>query len=112
MTSSELPGAYKGTGPIRLGPHHYDLFNLVTYSQALSSNTVVLGLGLQPMNFGAHRYSVLSNIVLIKRFTCTKEKVTGNPLQSSCLESSIDRGAWLATVHGITKTQTRLNDYH
>ena len=25
-TSSELPGAYKRTSPIRLGPHHYDLF--------------------------------------------------------------------------------------
>ena len=27
----------------------------------------------------------------------------GNPLQSPCLENSMDRGAWLATVHGITK---------
>ena len=30
----------------------------------------------------------------------------GNPLQYSCLESSMDRGAWLATVHGVTKSQT------
>ena len=27
----------------------------------------------------------------------------GNPLQYSCLENSIDRGAWWATVHGVTK---------
>ena len=27
----------------------------------------------------------------------------GNPLQYSCLEDSIDRGAWQATVHGVTK---------
>ena len=27
----------------------------------------------------------------------------GNPLQYSCLENSIDRGAWRATVHGVTK---------
>ena len=27
----------------------------------------------------------------------------GNPLQYSCLEIPIDRGAWRATVHGITK---------
>ena len=27
----------------------------------------------------------------------------GNPLQSSCLESPMDRGAWQATVHGVTK---------
>ena len=25
-----------------------------------------------------------------------------NPLQSSCLENSMDRGAWQATVHGVT----------
>ena len=29
----------------------------------------------------------------------------GNPLQCSFLESSIDRGAWRATVHGVTKSQ-------
>ena len=29
----------------------------------------------------------------------------GNPLQYSCLESSIDRGAWWATVHGVTKSR-------
>ena len=31
----------------------------------------------------------------------------GNPLQYSCLESSMDRGAWLAIIHGVTKSQTR-----
>jgi len=30
----------------------------------------------------------------------------GNPLQYSCLENSMDRGAWQATVHGVTETQT------
>ena len=32
----------------------------------------------------------------------------GNPLQSSCLKNPMDRGAWRATVHGVTKSQTRL----
>ena len=27
----------------------------------------------------------------------------GNPLQYSCLENSMDRGAWQATVHGVTE---------
>ena len=31
----------------------------------------------------------------------------GNPLQYSCLENSMDREAWRATVHGVTKSQTR-----
>ena len=30
----------------------------------------------------------------------------GNPLQYSCLENPMDRGAWWATVHGVTKSQT------
>ena len=34
----------------------------------------------------------------------------GNPLQYSCLENSVDRGAWRARVHGITKSQTQLSD--
>ena len=29
----------------------------------------------------------------------------GNPLQYSCLENSMDRGAWQAIVHGVTKSQ-------
>ena len=29
----------------------------------------------------------------------------GNPLQYSCLEESMDRGAWWATVHGVSRTQ-------
>ena len=36
----------------------------------------------------------------------------GNPLQYSCLENSMDGGAWQVTVHGVTKHQTRLRDFH
>ena len=32
----------------------------------------------------------------------------GNPLQYSCLENPIDRGAWQATVHRVAKSQTGL----
>ena len=32
----------------------------------------------------------------------------GNALQYSCLENPMDTGAWQATVHGATKSQTRL----
>ena len=34
------------------------------------------------------------------------------PFQYSCLENSIDRGAWWATVHGVIKSWIRLNDFH
>ena len=32
----------------------------------------------------------------------------GNPLQYSCLGNPIGRGAWQATVHGVTKSQTEV----
>ena len=36
----------------------------------------------------------------------------GYPLQYSCLENSMDRGAWWATVRVITKSRTQLSDQH
>jgi len=35
----------------------------------------------------------------------------GNPLQYSRLENPMDGGAWWATVHGVTKSRTRLSDF-
>ena len=34
----------------------------------------------------------------------------GYPLQDSCLENSMDRGAWWATLHGVAKSQTQLSN--
>ena len=34
-----------------------------------------------------------------------------NPLQYSCLERSMDRGAWQATIHGVAKSQTQLSHW-
>ena len=46
------------------------------------------------------------------RFSPWVEKIpckgNGNPLQYSCLENPMDRGAWRVTVHGVAKSQTRL----
>ena len=36
----------------------------------------------------------------------------GYSLQYSCLENSMDRGAWQATVHGVARGQTPLSDFH
>ena len=36
----------------------------------------------------------------------------GNPLQDSCLGNPMDRGAWWATVHGVTESRTRLGNFH
>ena len=34
----------------------------------------------------------------------------GNPPQYSCLENPMDRGAWQATVHGVTESRIQLRD--
>ena len=34
----------------------------------------------------------------------------GNPLQYSCLENPMDRGAWQATVHEVSKSQIQLSE--
>ena len=39
-------------------------------------------------------------------------EVNGYPLQYSCLENSVDRGACWATVHGVAKSRTWLRDFH
>ena len=39
-----------------------------------------------------------------------REDPLGYPLQYSCLENSMDRGAWGAIVHGVTKSRTQLSD--
>ena len=41
---------------------------------------------------------------------CTGEGY-GTPLQYSCLENSMDGGAWWAVVHGVAKSWTRLSDF-
>ena len=39
-------------------------------------------------------------------------EMNGNPLQSSCLQNPMDRGAWRAIVHEVTKSQAQLSNSH
>ena len=48
---------------------------------------------------------------IIWLFSSTTGEGNGIPLQYSCLETPIDRGAWWATVHGVTKSRTWLSDF-
>ena len=60
-------------------------------------------------NTGGCRLSpVLPSLKLV--LPCCGEG-SGNPLQYSGLENSMDRGAWWATVHGVSKSRTGLSDY-
>ena len=47
----------------------------------------------------------------IPGFGRSPEKGNGNPLQYSCLENPMDRGAWQAIIHAVAKSRTRLSDF-
>ena len=47
----------------------------------------------------------------IPRLERSPGEENGNPLQYSCMENSMDRGAWQAIVHGVAKSQTRLSNF-
>ena len=51
------------------------------------------------------------DVGLIPRFGRSAGKGDDNPLQYSCLENSMDRGAWQVMVHGVSKSWTRLRTH-
>ena len=53
------------------------------------------------------RYSIFILSISLVQFG----EGNGTPLQYSCLENPMDRGAWWAVVHGVAKSQTRLNEF-
>ena len=58
-----------------------------------------------PANAGDARYAVS-----VPGWGRNPGEENGNTLQYSCLENPMDREAWQATVHGVTKSQIRLSD--
>ena len=49
---------------------------------------------------------------LIPGFGSSPGEGSGNPLKYSCLENSMDRGAWWATVDGVAKSWTQLSEHN
>ena len=52
-----------------------------------------------------------ADVGLIPRLGSFPEGGHGNSLQYSFLENPVDRGAWWATVQGVTKSQTQLSTH-
>ena len=67
------------------------------------------------MSFHIHYYILSEECFLIYLFLLKYSRFTGEgngtPLQYSCLESPMGRGAWWAAVHGVAKSRTRLSDF-
>ena len=61
----------------------------------------------------SHLLTWLFSTSLKKKDYCASQSLSrnGNPLQYSCLENSMDRGAWWATVHGAAESWTWLSTY-
>ena len=61
-----------------------------------------------PPNLG---FCLILSISYLKTAAVPLGEGNGTPLQDSCLENPMDRGAWWAAVHGVTKNRTRLSDF-
>ena len=63
-------------------------------------------MGFPNVSDGDESVCNVGNLVFLPGLgRCPKER-NGYPLQYSCLENFMDRGAWWATVHEVTKSQT------
>ena len=73
-------------------------------------NTNFILLGLPWWLSGKEPATNAGNAGLIPGTERASGKEKGNPLQYSCLENPMDRGAWWAIVHRVTKSQMRFGD--
>ena len=58
--------------------------------------------------FGFNPQSIVREASLSRRHIPVCGEGHGNPLQYSCLENPLERGAWRAIVHGVSQSRTRL----
>ena len=79
------------------------LFSFYSHYNETTGFQVVLVVKNLPANAGDIRDSGL-----IPGLGRSPVEGNGNPLQYSCLEDPVDRGAWCAIVPGVTKSQTPL----
>ena len=94
------------------------LLKLMSTESVMPSNHLILcrPLLLLPSVFPSIRvFSNESNLHMrwpkyLSPNSLNSREGNGTPLQYSCLENPMDRGAWKAAVHGVAKSRTRLSD--
>ena len=72
--------------------------------------TIVLSRGFPGGSDGKESACNAGDAGLIPGSGISSGEENGTPLQYSCLGNPTDRGVWQATLHGVTKSQTRLSD--
>ena len=74
------------------------------------SSTLISTLGFPGDSDGKEPACNVGDLGLIHGPGRSPGEENGKALQYSCLENSMDGGAWWVMVHGVTKSQTRLSD--
>ena len=94
-----------------------DLFSRIVWLQSMGSQRVghdwATSLSLFTFTWdldGKESACSSGDMGLIPRSGRSPGERNGNPLQYSCLENSMGRGAWWAIILGVRKSQTRLSD--
>ena len=73
------------------------------FISCIKDTTLVVFLGGSDSKESAYNAGDLGSVPGSRR---SPRGGNGNPLQYSCLENTMDRGAWRARVHGVTERQT------
>ena len=117
-----IPGLGRSPGEGHSNPLQYSCLEILCHGQKDL-------MGLQSMGCTIYRTILLSVSQVVQVVKNTSARVGnardvgsipgsgrcpggrhGSPLQDSCLEYPMDRGAWWATVHGVAKSRTQLSD--
>ena len=97
--------------------HSFDSTDLCWQSN-VSAFEYAVKVGHNFSSKGQVSFNFMAAVTICSDFGATKNKVShfstgegnGNPLQYSCLENPVDRGAWQVTVHGVSKSRTQLSN--
>ena len=84
--------------------------NVTLFGDKVSANAIKLKLGHTRFGASLVAQMVAGDLGSTPGLGRSPGEGNGYPLQYSCLENSMDRGAWWATVHGVAKSWARLSD--
>ena len=105
------PGGLRSMGSHRVGHYWSDLAAVYSHIPKRRDRFggMISNICLHYVNYKL--VTILIQASVIHTTAMAYGKGNGTPLQYSCLENPMDGGAWWATVHGATKSQTRLSNF-